>query len=319
MVKWSNPGKGVMPSPTPQCSSYWKGSLRVTLDLGCQLYLLTVANFQNKGKIWISCVNKALLSDGEKILFKQSNSFSVIRTLFHQKQWLRGSILTLNTVVQTQMMLNSLVAQIQQFSLKMLKKLHKLVLADCKLKLCEIAEGLKITEGSLFTILHEYLSMRKHCSKWLLHLLTVDQKQQQVDDSEHCFNTTKRSFCIKCDNRSNMEPLHARVSGSQLSGPQQVKAVQRCKHQRARFWCLYFGMRKIYCSLITFNREYYIALLVRLKEEIAKTWPQIKKKKVLFHQGNAPCHKSIATMEKLHELHFKLLPHLPYSPDLALG
>ena len=25
-VKWSNPRKGVAPSPTPRCSSYWKGS-----------------------------------------------------------------------------------------------------------------------------------------------------------------------------------------------------------------------------------------------------------------------------------------------------
>ena len=39
-VKWSNPGKGVAPSPTPRCSSYWKGSLLVTLDYGRQLYLL---------------------------------------------------------------------------------------------------------------------------------------------------------------------------------------------------------------------------------------------------------------------------------------
>ena len=31
-VKWSNLGKGVAPSPTPRCSSYWKGILRVTLD-----------------------------------------------------------------------------------------------------------------------------------------------------------------------------------------------------------------------------------------------------------------------------------------------
>ena len=30
-VKWINPGSGVMPSPTPRCSSYWKGSVRVTL------------------------------------------------------------------------------------------------------------------------------------------------------------------------------------------------------------------------------------------------------------------------------------------------
>ena len=36
-VKWSNPGKGVAPSPTPQCNSDWKGSLLVALDYGRQL------------------------------------------------------------------------------------------------------------------------------------------------------------------------------------------------------------------------------------------------------------------------------------------
>ena len=33
--------EGVAPSPTHWCSSYRKGSLRVTLDYGRQLYLLT--------------------------------------------------------------------------------------------------------------------------------------------------------------------------------------------------------------------------------------------------------------------------------------
>ena len=37
-VKWSNPGKGVAPFSTPWCSSYQKGSLRVILDYGHQLY-----------------------------------------------------------------------------------------------------------------------------------------------------------------------------------------------------------------------------------------------------------------------------------------
>ena len=38
-VKWSNPGKGVAPTPTLWCSSYWKRSLRVALDYSRQLYL----------------------------------------------------------------------------------------------------------------------------------------------------------------------------------------------------------------------------------------------------------------------------------------
>ena len=39
-VKWCNPGKGVAPSPIPQCSSYWKGSLPVAFDYYRQLHLL---------------------------------------------------------------------------------------------------------------------------------------------------------------------------------------------------------------------------------------------------------------------------------------
>ena len=38
-VKWSNPGKGLAPSPTPQCNNYWKGSSPVALDYDCYLYL----------------------------------------------------------------------------------------------------------------------------------------------------------------------------------------------------------------------------------------------------------------------------------------
>ena len=36
-VKWCNPGNGVVPSTTPRCISYCKGSLRVILDNGRQL------------------------------------------------------------------------------------------------------------------------------------------------------------------------------------------------------------------------------------------------------------------------------------------
>ena len=54
-------------------------------------------------------------------------------------------------------------------------------LADCKSKLREIAATLKISEGNVFTILHENLKIIKLCSKWVLRLLTDDQRQQRVD------------------------------------------------------------------------------------------------------------------------------------------
>ena len=43
-VKWSNPGRVLAPSSTPQCSSYWKGSLLVTLDCSRQLTYLLLLN-----------------------------------------------------------------------------------------------------------------------------------------------------------------------------------------------------------------------------------------------------------------------------------
>ena len=41
-VKWSNPGNRVAPSPTPCCSSNWKGSFLVALDYGRQLFTVSL-------------------------------------------------------------------------------------------------------------------------------------------------------------------------------------------------------------------------------------------------------------------------------------
>ena len=43
------------------------------------------------------------------------------------------------------------------------------------------------------------------------------------------------------------------------------------------------------------------------------------KNKVLFHQDSArvQVHTCLVSMVKFHELGYELLPHLPYSPDLA--
>ena len=76
----------------------------------------------------------------------------------------------------TPIMLNALVARIRQLFRKTLKKVHKMVLADRK-----VADTLKISEGSVFTILHEHFSMRKSSVR-----NGYDHKQQRVDDSERC-------------------------------------------------------------------------------------------------------------------------------------
>jgi histone-lysine N-methyltransferase SETMAR len=43
----------------------------------------------------------------------------------------------------------------------------------------------------------------------------------------------------------------------------------------------------------------------------------LEKKKIIFHQDNAPAHKSVLAMGKLRNLQYDLLEHPPYSLDLA--
>jgi histone-lysine N-methyltransferase SETMAR len=68
----------------------------------------------------------------------------------------------------------------------------------------------------------------------------------------------------------------------------------------------------------TITGKYYSNLLTRLDEKIREKRHGLqKKKKIIFQHANAPAHKSVLAMGKLRDLHYELLAHPPYSPDLA--
>jgi len=52
-------------------------------------------------------------------------------------------------------------------------------------------------------------------------------------------------------------------------------------------------------------------------DEMQKIRPHLAKKKVIFHHDNAPAHTFALAKAKLVKLGYELLPHSPYSPDLA--
>ena len=156
-------------------------------------------------------------------------------------------------------------------------------------------------------------------------------KQQRVEDSERCLELFKRGKndfprrYITMDetlihqympetNRSSAE-----WTAACKSRPTRPKIQQWAgKVMATAFWDAH---RILFIDYLekgkNINIDYYLALLDRLRAEIKKKRPHIKKKRVLFHQGNAPCHKSMKTMVKLNELSFELLSHPPYTPDLA--
>ena len=82
-VKWRNPRKGVTPSPTPRCRSYWKGSPLVALDYGRQLYLYWTLAW------WLECLPMAR----ETWVQSQVESYQRLK-----KWYLMAPCLTLNNI-----------------------------------------------------------------------------------------------------------------------------------------------------------------------------------------------------------------------------
>ena len=57
----------------------------------------------------------------------------------------------------------------------------------------------------------------------------------------------------------------------------------------------------------TINGEYYVNLLRQLRKEIKSKQPGKLTKGVLFHQDNAPAHKSVVAMSTEHDCGFELI------------
>lgn len=68
----------------------------------------------------------------------------------------------------------------------------------------------------------------------------------------------------------------------------------------------------------TFNADRYCTQLDVLKREIQLKHPSLaNRKSIMFHHDNARPHVANKTAQKLAEFGWEILPHPPYSPDIA--
>ena len=68
----------------------------------------------------------------------------------------------------------------------------------------------------------------------------------------------------------------------------------------------------------TINSNVYYRQLMKLDKEVKEKRLELATRKgLIFHQDNAKPHTSLVTRNKLLELGWKVMPHQPYSPDLA--
>ncbi|XP_014484314.1 PREDICTED: histone-lysine N-methyltransferase SETMAR-like [Dinoponera quadriceps] len=195
----------------------------------------------------------------------------------------------------------------------MSEKIRDIVLDDPKVKLHELAAAVGILSGRVFNILHKHLSMKKLTARWVSRLLTIDLKRERVRISQHCLNTFRRKskeFLRRyitvdetwIDHYTPGGGIETTVGTMNSKGWESSEATKDAT----------IGWKG---KAIT--GQYYASLLDRLNDEIKKKRPHLAKKKILVYQDNASAHKSVKAMAKLNELRYELLPHPPYSSDLA--
>ncbi|GBP36373.1 Mariner Mos1 transposase [Eumeta japonica] len=72
------------------------------------------------------------------------------------------------------------------------RKIEKLVLADRRIKLWQIAEELQISKEQVGEIIHKHMSMKKISARWVPKMLTPFDKQRRLQTRVHAMDEKRR-------------------------------------------------------------------------------------------------------------------------------
>lgn len=204
--------------------------------------------------------------------------------------------------------------------------LKALIDDDRHISVRQLAEILHSSKTSIADRLRK-LGYSKKLDVWVPHHLT---------ESQLLIRITTCDILLK---RNRNEPFLKRL----ITGDE--KWIVYNNIQRKRSWCKHgepapttshpdIHQRKVMLSIwwdykgiiyfeiqpknVTINSNIYCEQLTNLNEALKKKRPELANRKgIVFHHDNARPHTSLVTQKKLLELGWDVLPHPPYSPDIA--
>jgi len=185
---------------------------------------------------------------------------------------------------------------------EIIDQIHVLILEDRRILAKSIAEQLGISRERVGSITHEDLDMRKLSAKWAPKCVNADQKRQRCQSSEQilqCFRRDPNDFLSRLltadetwlyhyDPETRQQSMEWRYSGSPRPGKIRVqKSVG--KFLASIFWDQDGILRIDYLPKgQSINAEYYLSLLVQLKDMLKEKRRGKFTKGVLFLHDNAP-------------------------------
>jgi len=188
-----------------------------------------------------------------------------------------------------------------------------------------IAQSLSVSRETVRDVLKNKLKLRKFKCKWIPYQLTETRKKHRV----HLASLLHSSL-------ENMEILEKTITGDQAwfyfdnpadeqwaASPEDVQRnASRTLQSKKVMVTILWGLKGYYIVEALpvdqkYNSIYFVKLLQKLRDNLKATRGFKRIKIFYLHLDNAKVHRSQYTTEQAEELGFKMLPHPPYSPDLA--
>lgn len=209
---------------------------------------------------------------------------------------------------------------------------RQMVREDARVTYTQIEQTLGITSASVYTILHDKLSLRKVSARWIPHLLTEDQKEARINFCKFMLEKfdggkSKRVYDIVTGDETwiyRFDPESKRQSSVWVF-PEE-SAPQKCRRSRSvgkKMVASFFSLTGHVATVPledrkTVNADWYVNVCV---PQVFAKWSQRRPKTgtrgLLWHHDNASAHTAARTVEFFDENSVRRLPHPPYSPDLA--
>lgn len=211
-------------------------------------------------------------------------------------------------------------------------RIETLIQEDRRITVAQIAETCHTSVGTVHSIIHDKLKYRKTCARWVPKLLTDNHKNVRLNicqELKRRYQEEGEAFLeriVTCDETwiHHFEPESKRQSmeWKHVSSPVRKKFKTQPKAGKVMLTIFWDFKGPIFCDYLetqrTVNGEYYREELeVKVKPAILSKRRGLQTKGVLFLQDNARPHKAYDTLDTIERLNWEVLPHPPYSPDLA--
>ena len=216
-------------------------------------------------------------------------------------------------------------------SQEMIDRVERLVLNNRQIRVAELASECGISNGSVYTIIHEHLDMSKVSVRWVPRNLNRQERQQRVESSQELlkvYNANPEDFHTRLvtgdetwlhhwDPDTEKESMQWKRPSS--PPPKKFRTQPSASKVMATvFWdskgIILIDYKPAGTSI---TGEYYANVIKQLRVAIKEKRRGKLAAGVLLLHDNAPVHKSRVAQAAIRECKFEELNHPPYSPDLA--